>query len=290
MLTKWAGKMVAAVFVTAGVAASVFVYRTVKKIAKGEFAMFSRQGMLKSKLIQKLAGGRLERIGNNVLSSAQMRFLRMHKDPQVLSEMKDLRKQLAAPLANEAFLLRSLAQSMNQMPGDFAEVGCFQGGSAAMICKGKADKVMHLFDTFEGIPKGREDYGEHFKENLYSCSLENVKANLVDYSNLKFHKGIFPASIEGNEQIANTSFSFVNIDVDLYEGTLECLKFFYPRMTPGGILISHDYMLEGVRAAFDQFMIDKPEQLIDLPTTQCMMIKLDNQSAAAITNAAKRAA
>ncbi len=230
--------------------------------------------MLKSKWIQRLAGGRLERVANSVLSSAQMRFLRMHKNSEVLRQMKQLRKKLAAPLANEAFLLHSLAISLNQLPGDFAEVGCFQGGSAAMICKGKGDKRMHLFDTFEGIPKGRHEYGEQFKEKLYACSLEDVKKNLSEFSNLRFHKGLFPNSIRGLSEVEDMTYAFVNVDVDLYEGTLECLKFFYPRMTPGGIFVSHDYMLQGVRAAFDQFMADKSEQIIDLPTTQCMFVKL----------------
>jgi hypothetical protein len=61
----------------------------------------------------------------------------------------------------------------------------------------------------------------------------------------------------------------------LYEGTRACLEFFYPRMIPGGIMLSHDYsILSGVRAAFEEFMSDKPEGLIELPTTQCMLTKM----------------
>lgn len=229
--------------------------------------------MLKSKWVQRLAGGRLERVANWFLSSAQMRFLRTAKDPDTLREINSFRRKLAAPLSNEAFLLRSLSKSLTSVPGDYAEVGCFQGGSAAMICLGKGDKPMHLFDTFSGIPKGLEKYNEHFKENLYACSLETVRSNLAEFNNLSFHKGLFPNSIEDDQEIQNTNFAFVNIDVDLYEGTLECLKFFYPRMSPGGILVSHDYMLTGVKAAIDEFMSDKPEEIIDLPTTQCMFVK-----------------
>jgi len=153
-----------------------------------------------------------------------------------------------------------------------------------MICTGKGDKTMHLFDTFEGIPKGNQEYGEQFKENLYACSLETVQANLSGFTNVRFHKGLFPDSIRGDREIENTTFGFINIDVDLHKGTLECLKFFYPRMVPGGILISHDYMLEGVRAAFDQFMVDKPEQIIDLPTTQCMFVKLADTASKTINS------
>lgn len=64
-------------------------------------------------------------------------------------------------------------------------------------------------------------------------------------------------------------------DVDLYESTLACLAFFYPRLHAGSVLLSHDYsLLAGVRAAFDEFLADKPESLIELPTSQCMVVKL----------------
>ena len=91
--------------------------------------------MLKSKWIQRLAGGRLERIANSVLSSAQMRFLRMHKDPEILRDIRNLRKKLAAPLANESFLLRSLATSLNQLPGDFAEVSSEKSRDATRLAE-----------------------------------------------------------------------------------------------------------------------------------------------------------
>jgi O-methyltransferase len=59
------------------------------------------------------------------------------------------------------------------------------------------------------------------------------------------------------------------------ESTLACLEFFYPRMIPGGIMLSHDYsILAGVRQAFTEFLTDKPEPVIELPSTQCMVIKL----------------
>ncbi len=39
-------------------------------------------------------------------------------------------------------------------------------------------------------------------------------------------------------------------------------------------MLSHDYsILAGVRQAFAEFLADKPEDLIELPTTQCMVIK-----------------
>jgi hypothetical protein len=43
---------------------------------------------------------------------------------------------------------------------------------------------------------------------------------------------------------------------------------------PGGVLISHDYsILHGVKQAFSEFTANTREQVIELPTTQCMLIK-----------------
>jgi len=109
-------------------------------------------------------------------------------------------------------------------------------------------------------------------ERQYACSLESVRGYLAGYNDVSFYKGRFP---ETSAPVEHLQFSFVNFDVDLYEGTLACLQFFYPRMIPGGIMLSHDYsILAGVRTAFAEYLSDKPEGLIELPTTQCMLIKL----------------
>jgi hypothetical protein len=39
-------------------------------------------------------------------------------------------------------------------------------------------------------------------------------------------------------------------------------------------MLSHDYsVLSGVKQAFTEFLADKPEDLIELPSTQCLVIK-----------------
>ncbi|MFC1707356.1 TylF/MycF/NovP-related O-methyltransferase, partial [Planctomycetota bacterium] len=73
------------------------------------------------------------------------------------------------------------------------------------------------------------------------------------------------------------SFSFVNLDVDLYQCTSDALKFFYPRVSRGGMMLSHDYLYTpapGVKQAFDEFFADKPESVIPLWDTQCLVVKL----------------
>ena len=69
-------------------------------------------------------------------------------------------------------------------------------------------------------------------------------------------------------------FSFVHMDVDLYESTKSCLDFFYPRMSRGGVIISHDYLGSiGVKTAFDEYFKDKPEPVLEVTDSQCLIVK-----------------
>jgi len=65
------------------------------------------------------------------------------------------------------------------------------------------------------------------------------------------------------------------LDADLYESTMAGLEWFYPRLSKGGILVSHDYdTSNGVNLAFEQFFADKPEPYFDLVGSQCMFVKM----------------
>ncbi len=69
----------------------------------------------------------------------------------------------------------------------------------------------------------------------------------------------------------------MHLDVDLYQSTLDSLNFFYHIMLPGAILVSDDYLMDstpGVKQAFDEFMKDKPEVLVDSGLKSCYFKKL----------------
>lgn len=45
-------------------------------------------------------------------------------------------------------------------------------------------------------------------------------------------------------------------------------------MTKGGVIISHDYpSAAGVKKAFDEFFKDKPEPIIQISGSQCLVVK-----------------
>lgn len=227
---------------------------------------------LRSSFVQKFGGGFWEQFGLDAWSWLQVAALRSRKSPRdakLIGQVRRERRCLNS--AFECYLVMSMARSMTRLPGKFAEVGVYQGVTAKLIANVKGDRELHLFDTFEGLPPDCEkDAGVH-RVAQYACSLESVRSYLAEYDNIYFHKGLFP---ESAREVEESQYAFVHFDVDLYEGTLACLEYFYPRMTPGGVLISHDYgMLAGVQRAFQEFMADKPEPIFEQPTTQALIVK-----------------
>ena len=172
---------------------------------------------------------------------------------------------------SEACQLISALTATDKIPGDIAEVGVAYGASAKLLCTFAPERILHLFDTFEGLPEPTTKDSPQYKAGQYSCDLESVKQYLA-HTRTEFHKGLFPHTAEA---VKDKAFAFVHLDVDLYESTLAGLQFFYPRLSSGGILISHDYLLAaGVGRAFTEFFADKPETVVELIGDQCMIVKL----------------
>jgi O-methyltransferase len=175
-------------------------------------------------------------------------------------------------------MLRQFSQYAAQLDGDFAECGCYRGGTAWLLgesSQGKDGRKLHLFDTFEGMPLlADSDPGGHKKGDFGDTSLESVKELLSGYNNVEYHPGFIPNTFEGFDG----KFSFVHVDVDLFETSSACYEFFYPRMVTGGIMICDDYGFRkyetSARKAVDTFFANKPEVVVTLPTGQALVIKL----------------
>ncbi|MBI5621825.1 class I SAM-dependent methyltransferase [Candidatus Falkowbacteria bacterium] len=214
----------------------------------------------------------LGRLGNRLFSWVELLLMRPCKDRAVLKMIKDLRQE-GRPLfkPSEIFHIYSIARACAKLFGDFAEVGVYNGTSAKIICEVKGDKNLYLFDTFFGLPEVNKD-DNRFHKNMYAASYEGVRQRLQKYPHVKIYQGIFPGTAD---PIKDKKFAFVHLDVDVYTSTKAALAFFYDRMVGGGIILTHDYaQAEGVRRAFDEFLADKPEGIIELSLTQAFIIKL----------------
>lgn len=150
-----------------------------------------------------------------------------------------------------------------KLKGSFAEIGVYRGDTSKIIHTLEPKIPLYLFDTFEGFPsKFLTEKDERFKDT----SREFLKQTIGDLNNIIIRKGIFPDTTKGLEQ---ETFSFVSIDLDIFDPTFLALDFFYPRLVSGGYIFVHDYNnpLESDRAVYkavNKYIKDKKEKLIEL--------------------------
>ena len=207
----------------------------------------------------------------------QLKLLFFQKDKRLVDIVKLVKREVKKEgdgetsfFNTEAFQILCCAIAARKLSGDYAEVGVFKGASAKLICEVKGNHSLFLFDTFEGLPEPGI-FDKKLKSKRFASDLEWVKKYLNSYQSVYFYKGMFPETARG---IEDKTFAFVHLDVDFYQSTLDGLKFFYPRLVRGGMILTHDYPhLSGVKRAFDEFFIDKPEAIIELSTCQALIVK-----------------
>ena len=161
------------------------------------------------------------------------------------------------------FLIANL-QKTREVPGAVIEIGCYQGGTLLQIAKWVgAKKTVIGYDTFEGLPspEGYDLFSQnpHQKGDFNNVDLETMQTFFADYG-VKLVKGIFP----GEER--NRKISFAHLDVDLYMGTVEGLKYLEWNLAPNGLIVVDDYLWSrtpGVEVAVEEFLVAKKFKIID---------------------------
>ena len=145
----------------------------------------------------------------------------------------------------------------NKIPGAFAELGVYKGDTAEILHEMDNSREFHLFDTFEGFREAdlENETGKaatYTRHNFADTSIERVKQRLSSDTFI-FHKGNLSESIKS---VPEKKYALVSMDVDLYNPTAEGLQYFYPRMSPGGVIIVHDYNPDwpGIMKAVDEFL------------------------------------
>lgn len=172
------------------------------------------------------------------------------------------------------YVAYQMAKLVKHIEGDTAECGVYQGATSFLICKQMRDcgKTHHIFDSFAGLSAPGSHDGAYWQQGDLSAGEEVVRANLKDFSFVEYHPGWVPDKFA---EVAEKRFCYVHIDMDLYRPTLDSLAFFYPRMTPGGIIICDDYGFRtcpGAQKAMDSFFADKAEEIVCLPTGQAFVL------------------
>jgi hypothetical protein len=171
------------------------------------------------------------------------------------------------------FLIQNAKRVLDEdVSGDFAELGVYKGNSARVLRDAleqtDPSRRLHLFDTFGGFDsRDLSGVDAGAPTTMFSdTSLESVRHFVGGDGVCIYRPGYFPESASSIDPA--TSFALVHLDCDLYEPTRAGLEFFYPRLSPGALVVIHDYSSPdwpGTTEAVDKFLADKPERLVLLP-------------------------
>lgn len=145
--------------------------------------------------------------------------------------------------------------------GCFVECGVFAGAQVAAMALAQHTlglrRKIHLFDSFQGIPKAGPQDGEEGPkiEGKSICSLADVQKFLFETCGFhpgmfEFHVGWFNTTVPG--ALAGEEIALLRLDADLYASTKICIAEFEPMLALGAWMVVDDYVLPGCRKAVDE--------------------------------------
>jgi O-methyltransferase len=179
------------------------------------------------------------------------------------------------------WLLTRYALQARTLPGDYAEFGVYRGGCSRMVlATAGLDRArrLHLFDTFEGIPHDNlteRERGAEFGGRLSDTSVDYVAGLLKPWGEIP---RFWPGDVFDTVPSVDTGpLAFVHLDLNAAAPTRHVLEHVYDRLVPGGIVVFDDYgwlEYEDQRRSIDDFLRDRPEVLIALPTGQAVLTKV----------------
>ena len=154
--------------------------------------------------------------------------------------------------------LWQLARQLDEVEGDFLEVGVWQGGSGCLLglASRREGRRIFLADTFAGVVKvGVQDTryrgGEHADTAVEQVT-ELLRTNGLEQ--VQVLVGMFP---EHNAEQVGDKLSLLHIDVDVYESARDILQWALPRLVRGSVVVFDDYGFhgcEGVTRMVNEFV------------------------------------
>lgn len=181
-------------------------------------------------------------------------------------------------------LILNLRQLLDEgVEGEFAELGVYQGTTASAIAHyaQEGGRKLFLFDTFEGFDRRDLVDTDAPEASDFSDTSFSAVSEFVGHRDIcRYCVGYFPESL--TDEAKGSRFAFVHLDCDLYKPMSDALRFFWPRLSGGGLLFLHDYSSghwEGAKKAIDEFCRETGNFVVLLPDKSgtAVMRKLNPQ-------------
>lgn len=172
-------------------------------------------------------------------------FAPWNLDPEFLRVYSIVRGNTMVDLYR-LYELWTLVEQVADVPGDIVEIGVWRGGSggllgyrARQLC---ADATVYLCDTFKGMVKTSERdplYRGGELSDTSVATVDDLVHKRLQLANVRILPGIFPedsAHLFQGDQVR-----LCHVDVDVYRSAEDILRWVWPRMPPGGLVVYDDY-------------------------------------------------
>lgn len=117
--------------------------------------------------------------------------------------------------------------------GFLCEFGVFQGRSINYLARHLKPRVVHGFDSFQGLP---EPWRTGFDKGAFGTPLPSVDSNVV------LHKGWFEDTLpQFSRSLAEPRAALLHIDCDLYSSTRTVFEWLGGSIGPGTVVVFDEY-------------------------------------------------
>ncbi len=189
-----------------------------------------------------------------------------------------------------------MAKKYKDSEGCYVECGVAAGAQIIAMRAGAPNKLIKALDSFEGLPlssnmddqmPGIKYFTEEErlllpdpgKQKLESTGatvvpVESFKEHMVNsgagLDNLVIHKGWFEETLP---VLDIGPIALLRLDGDLYNSTYVCLKYLYPKLIKGGVLIIDDIQLPGCEKAVNKYLHGKKDIKMQFVSNISFIIK-----------------
>jgi len=181
------------------------------------------------------------------------------------------------------------AKTVVNRPGDFVECGVNAGFMSSSIMHAlnwdSLNKTFFLLDTFNGLNESQvskeeiedgilEKNAKLIANKFYVTSSDQVKENFSEWKNIKIIEGLIPDTLS---EVNSSQISFLHIDLNCAPPEGAALRYLWPKLVSGAIVLLDDYAYKGYhhqKAEMDFFAKEYGIAIACLPTGQGLIFKI----------------
>lgn len=190
-----------------------------------------------------------------------------------------IRQQPGVRIQWRAHVTQWAGHHAKRLQGDYVECGVNRAFLSTSVMtyinfKSMQDRKFYLFDTFSGlVPELVTSEDRAAYRNEYPDCYEFVRESFRDFPNVVIVRGPVPDTLS---QVEIRKVAYLSIDMNCAGPEEEALRYFWPKMESGGVIVLDDYGFSGhesQKRAADEFAASVGVEVLSLPTGQGLVLK-----------------